>query len=370
MMKRVSDSFLRLTAAALLLAVAASCDDDGTSGPSDTGNFASSTNAVVDSVLAGFFEDNESVNSVSGPLGGLIAGITGSPSIAPVDLTAVGDEVWTGRSSARTTRWLLDVARARASGTLYSANIPSGLLGVTCIWDPVDETYIADPEDDGLAPDNGIRFRLYTLDPTTLLPVSPLQDIGLVDIVDLSADPNLDVSITSEIGGVPVLDYDLTGTLDTGGFSLGMMGFVSDGTNQLDFGWSAAETSTSSSFSLSLSAASLDMSLDQTLDDSGLTTTMIAVSEATSGDELEIILGFNQQTLAVTAESGIFFNGEEVADFQSSGEGIALVPASGSSLGDQDLVALLDTLNIFAELFVGMEELFVFAVLVTGNTAG
>jgi len=31
---------------------------------------------------------------------------------------------------------------------------------------------------------------------------------------------------------------------------------------------------------------------------------------------------------------------------------------------------LLNTLNIFAELFVGMEELFLFAVLASGNTAG
>jgi hypothetical protein len=324
----------------------------------------------VDSVLAGFFDDNESVNSVSGPLGGLIAGITGQPSIAPVDLSSIENDVWLGRSSALLRESLLDAARARSTGTLYTANIPTNLLGVTCIWDPVDQNYVVDPNDPGLAPANGIRFRLYALDAVTMLPETPLQDIGFLDIIDLSADPNLDVSISSEIGGVTVLDYSVTGTFDAAGFSLGMMGFVSNGTDQLDFSWSAATTETSSSFSLSVTAASLEMSLDQTLDQSGLIITTIAVTNLATSDELEIILGFNQSTIEVTPESGVFFNGEEVADFRSQDQSITLVPASGSSLSDQDLNALLNTLNIFAELFVGMEELFLFGVLASGNTAG
>jgi len=170
---------------------------------------------------------------------------------------------------------------------------------VTCIWDPVDQNYVVDPDDPGLAPANGIRFRLYTLDAVTMLPETPLQDIGFIDIIDLSADPNLDVSITSEIASVTTLDYSVTGTSDATGFSLGMMGFVSNGTDQLDFGWSAAATETSSSFSLSVTAASLEMSLDQTLDQSGLITTSILVTNLASTDELEITLGFNQSTLEV-----------------------------------------------------------------------
>jgi len=43
-MKSVAEKFTRLAAIALVLSVAASCDDgDGTSGPTETGNFGASS---------------------------------------------------------------------------------------------------------------------------------------------------------------------------------------------------------------------------------------------------------------------------------------------------------------------------------------
>ncbi|NIR46037.1 MAG: hypothetical protein GWN99_16545 [Gemmatimonadetes bacterium] len=368
-MKSTFQRVSRLCAIVVALSLAAACDDGNGSGPSDTGNLASSTNAVVDSVVASFFEENESVNSLSGPVGGIIAGITGQPSITPVGLSAAGDDVWFGRSVAKAREWLLSQARAGHAGAEHDLNIPTSLLGVTCIWDPVDQTYVPDPNDPGNAPTNGIRFRLYELDPSTLFPVQPLQDIGLVDIVDLTTEPNIDVAVSSDVGGVTLLSYDITGTLDVSTFTLSMIGFASNGTDQLDFTWSAAESETGSSFSLTTSAASLDMSFTQTVDATGVINTEITINNLATGNELGIVLGLDESAGTVTPESGVFFNGEEVADFRIGSQGLELVP-TGSELDEQDLFELSLMLNVLGDLFVNILQLFSFGVAATGNFAG
>ena len=357
--------FTGIMALVAMMAVFAACEDDATS----SGNaidLAGETGDVVDDVVTEFFDDNEALNSLEG-LGGFISSITGSPNIVPFGL-AEGDGWRSDRMAVRVHDSIVNSLRKRESGTIYVSNIPSVLLGVTCIWDVQQQAYIGDPNDDGGAPDNGIRFRLYTLDSSGFLPAVPLNDIGYIDIIDLSAEPNIDVDIMASIGGAALLDYGLTGTFNSSAstFNVDMMGSVGNGTDQLNFDWNASGSATgfSNSFFVDLGPVSIDFVQDY---DQTVVSTTILVTDVQSGADLEIVLNLNQETGDVSTGSGIWFNGEQVAEFQGSDFSLELVPSEGSPLSQVEVVALFEVLFVLDELFIVLDELFFFALATTGG---
>ncbi len=357
--------FTGIMALVAMMSVFAACEDDP-SGGGDPAEIAGQTADVVDDVVTEFFDDNEALNSLEG-LGGFISSITGSPNIVPFGLVE-GDGWRSGRTAVRVHDALISSFREGDGGTIYERNIPAGLLGVTCIWDVQQSGYIGDPNDDGGAPDNGIRFRLYTIDSGTFLPVDPLEDIGYIDIIDLSSEPNIDVDIMANVGGATLLDYGLTGTFNSSAntFNIDMMGSVGNGADQLNFDWNASGTSTTFSNSFDVDLGPVSILFDQDYD-AAIVSTTIQVTDAQSGADLELVLGLNEQTGNVEANSGIWFNGEQVAEFQGTDFQVDLVLSEGSPLSEADLIALFEVLFVLDDLFIALDELFFFALATTGG---
>ena len=60
------------------------------------------------------------------------------------------------------------------------------------MWHPDVFGYVADPSRTG-APADGARFVLYTIDQNTFSPALPLEEIGHVDLRDLSVGDDIDI---------------------------------------------------------------------------------------------------------------------------------------------------------------------------------
>ncbi len=82
-------------------------------------------------------------------------------------------------SDPRSARRMLDRAESYTAAEPLSA-IPAALLGRTLVWNPTTQEYVL--SDITGAPANGVRFRLYQIDPVTGLPANPLVYIGYVNV--------------------------------------------------------------------------------------------------------------------------------------------------------------------------------------------
>ena len=358
----------RLATMTLAISVGAACDDDGgtqlTGG--NTQQVAQQSAASVDSILSSFFDDNDALTSLD-VLGGLILGVTGSPLIAP-------NVPRPNRASmARAAEYLaasvqrLQELQGTPEGDGLRANIPSNLLGVTCIWDPTNVKWIIDPNDPGLAPPNGIRFRLYTIDQASQLPALPLDDIGFIDITDDSSPTTIDVGLVAEIDGVGTLvNYDITGSFGQTSFTLTMSGFVGNGTDQLDFNFTVGgSTDTfSSSFSLILGTTVVTFDFTGSSDGSGSNT--VIISDAAADIVIEFIFNFDQFG-NVALGSGVTVNNELVANITGTVDNAVLTGADGTPLTEAELFALAGLFNAVGDLFEVMAELFTFGVGVAGT---
>lgn len=159
-----------------------------------------------------------------------VRGITPRTSLAP----AFEPEGITRAVTERTLR----LSRGEAAVPLF----PINFLGETFVYDGVLDAYVLDASLGG-APQNGVRFIMYTLDPQSRLPALPLHPIGYVDLIDQSdaVSTRLRVRAFDETGGnvVKVADYVVDGAF--GSVSTGIVvnliveGFVSDRNGRFDF---------------------------------------------------------------------------------------------------------------------------------------
>ena len=127
----------------------------------------------------------------------------------------------------------LAAATTGAGAALIPVMQPS-VLGKTFVYDASTRTYVPDATRTG-APPNGVRFVLYETaangDPV------PGREIGYADLTDerRSSPTTAGVRLVVVSGGVTHLDYafDLTGSLDAATFVV--QGFLSDGTDRVNF---------------------------------------------------------------------------------------------------------------------------------------
>lgn len=118
---------------------------------------------------------------------------------------------------------------------------PSTVLGVTYVFDATSGAYVA--SDQAGAPADGLRIIYYAMDPALHQPASPLTPLGYVDLRDLGTTSSLRLGITvvstSGSAEVTLADYyiDITPSItDTAiGATLSAVGYISDGTRQVDF---------------------------------------------------------------------------------------------------------------------------------------
>lgn len=269
----------------------------------------------------------------------------------------------------------MDVRGLEAERELAAEVIPPEHLGVTFEWSEAEMAYVAG--DATGAPSDGVRVIYYAIDPTTGQPASPLNALGYVDLRDLStADANilgLTVVRTSGDADVTLADYtmELSFTLTQSAFEFDVAsaGFLSNGTDQLNFDLSQSLTATETLATIE-QAYALDLEgTDQAMSFTGTVTvdqtsqsedpgTIEAVATITDGQQT-VVLDVSYANNAL--DGTVAHNGITVVLMGGSLDNPTFTDPDGNPLTQQQMEALQDLWDAIGEMFDFVEGMFSFA---------
>src|SRR5690606_33437916 len=141
------------------------------------------------------------------------------------------------RPDTTATRQLVAAARPllRSAGGISGSAVvlPAELLDNVYEWDVAAGEDLASERAEG--PDNRIRLLLCSLDPGTSLPAGPLNELGYLDLIDLSTAASDVGRILLVSQGVTYFDYRVTATGTESNGSVNVLGFMSDGEDRINF---------------------------------------------------------------------------------------------------------------------------------------
>lgn len=254
----VLHSARRYLASAVLLAVGLTgcSQNDGPSqfNPEGMSSDMGSPQVAFDSPISASFDAS----------GAEIAGTLGAAAPAVMSPATALLRPGTARRYAASVACLLP-----SPGTPISASvtaIPSTVLGTTFVWDVDSETYVA--SDVAGAPAMGVRFLLYAMNPITRKPVDPLQELGYVDVTDVSSGSVKAIRVLAFAGGVTYLDYTVSGSGTSASGNVTVTGFASNGTTRANYTLQNTIAQTSNGMLLTLDYAltipSRSLSVDYT----------------------------------------------------------------------------------------------------------
>lgn len=253
--------------------------------------------------------------------------------------------------------------------------IPSEYLGTTFVWDEGQMTYVAG-EATG-APADGVRVIYYAIDPTTGQPATPLNALGYVDLRDLStAEANIlavKVVRTSGTEDVTLADYTLelsfTVTQSSFEYDVASAGFLSNGTDQLNFDLAQSATATETlvtidqAYSLDLEGTGNALSFVATVtgDPSSQSedpATVEAVATITDGDQTVVLdVSYADGVL----DGSIVHNGVAVVLMSGSLDDPVFTDADGNPLTQEQLEALRQLWDDLGGMFDFVDAIFGFA---------
>ncbi len=339
----------------LLAALVTACDD----GTSPEANFDAQQTAAAMQDMVGAVNAEEMAHaaaSLSAASDVFAGGVAASLAPEPVS------------PSVATLQGLADLGAA----DIFPVDLP---LGTTYVWSETELSYV--PSELTGAPSDGIRILYYAVDPFTHQPASPLNELGYVDLRDLSTmDSNrLGVTVVSTSGetDVTLADYylDLAYTLTQASLTVDVasVGYLSNGLDQLNFDIAQ---------SMSLTDAEIVITQDYTVDLEGTDKSM-SFSATLTGDPQSQ----SEDPGAMEAEAMITGNGQSVR-LELSWDGSALdgtmysntVPVvlisgtldqpvftnmDGDPLTQEELQALQGVWEAIGEIFDFVDGLFSFA---------
>lgn len=320
--------------APVALALAMACADSTGPGAIFDAELTSQSAASVGSTM----EANQAIRSLA-VLGGDLAISPAAP--APV---AVQDPGLNALGSA--------AFNAAALAPIF----PADKLGKTLVCTLNQENrcrFDVDPSRTG-APADGVRFILYAVDPILKRVVTPLQEIGYLDVTDKSTPAAATVGLKAVIGGTTMLEYDASAVVTTTSLTLSAEGYVTDGTTRLDFDLSQSLSQTGASIDYEVSVAGGDRSVHfvatGTRDDPMASVTLTVTD---NGHTAEL-----KGTATGDALSGtISYDGTVVINISGTPEHPVFTRADGSAVTEDDIRALKRLLNFVEELFDHFDDL-------------
>lgn len=249
--------------------------------------------------------------------------------------------------------------------------LPSNLLGVTFVWDGTG--YVPDEAREG-APANGVRFVVYAIHPITRQPAEPLVEVGHLDLTDegTASSTRLGIRLVDSSGAEDVelvdyfIDVSFTVTETTSTVVLAALGFVSDGSETLDF-----DLDQTLSFA-EAGGGSLSVDYDFAIEGSGLALSFVALAtfdaetEESAGVSVTLTLsqGANAVVLSATESAAgaldgeITFNGETAILVTGTAASPQFTRPDGSELTAAEVQALVDIVDAVTEVLIFAEELF------------
>ena len=240
--------------------------------------------------------------------------------------------------------------RATASLSASSAAIPDETAGMTFEYNGAE--YV--PTDRSGAPSNGVRFIIYAVNPITLQPATPLQEVGHVQITDLSGSTSQAARVVVVSGGITYLDYTVTATATVTGGVLSVAGYVTDGEHRANVNLrSTVNEAAGLTLLYSVDVPLRDVSIDLTMTTTGLDpeTATVGIDLGMSGPN-----GTVSMSGQFTADGGtitVRVNGDVFANVVSSGAGEpSITGADGQPLTAEDEAAFQNIFALTGEAFI------------------
>lgn len=265
----------------------------------------------------------------------------------PTKALIAGGKAAAGRYGAR-----LAKTYARPTGgirpSVTAAAIPDEYLGVTFTYDA--ETGYGPSNLPG-APENGVRFLVYAIDPISGVPIEPLIEVGHADVVTTETASAVTVRIELVSAGVTFLDYMVGATGGTNALTLTVSGFVSNGDDRVNFDLDTHLTSASVGVDYSLTVPTrggfrIDFEAEGT--EGSLTTALEA-----RGPHGAVTVSGTQTSASGTFDVDV--NGELFATITMPGsEPPVIAGADGEALSQAEL----DAPQAIAAMFVGGADFF------------
>lgn len=262
-------------------------------------------------------------------------------------------------SASRFAAAVLRAALVPASGTTTAPIIPPELRGKTYQWTGFQYEVTQRPG----APANGVRFILYALDPGGA-PITT-QEIGSADLKDESTGSiqKLHILVVGLNPPVTYLDYTITVSATAASGTLTGVGFVTDGTDRLDF--YATVTVTETSFSMDarfdVNADDLHVRLKLAITELTQTTLKLTVDlRLDLGAEVVTVTGsetFDSSTLTITGAYTVRVNGGVYATVAIGSGGPSYTGGPGLELTADDHTALNAIYGAVLTMFIRLVDL-------------
>ncbi|MBI4499806.1 MAG: hypothetical protein HY700_01470 [Gemmatimonadetes bacterium] len=333
---------LALAAASLL--VLAACKDGGVEAfnPGTTGQKVEQAFGAVD--------NNQAVQSMEVMSGALT--FTGAPPafvgtplsrshLAGLDPTIFG------------TLQMLERSTTLFTPASPAALFPSAVLGKTFVYSTQTGKYQA--SDLTGAPANGVRFLLYAVNPVQHTVVTPLQQIGTLDLTDKSSQAGNTMGVKAVINNVTVLEYDATASITGTSFSSSVKGYVTDGTNRLDFDLSlSASGTTGLRADYKLTGREVSLEILATATSSSMASVTLTVTEGKN--KLEVSVSGSEASSTGTVK----YNGTTVANISVTGDqDPVFTGANGKTLTSEDLAGLKKLFDQVDTILNGFDDVLV-----------
>jgi hypothetical protein len=337
--------FKKLPVAGLALAVGLAACSDST-GPND--DFDPSESAADFAAVDDAF-NTDVYNSLSA-MGEGFGSVTQAPALA-VELVEAGrlsvtsPDTWQQRGEA--------IADLLASSAAQVILIPESFRGRTYEYSATAGWYYNAARTG--APENGIRFILYAIDPVTHEPTD--MEIGYADVKDESTDTEAIVRLQVFSGQDEYVNYTVKASGLVGSLSVEIAGSVTDGTTQVDFtlnhSFEATFASARAEFDYVIEVPSREFTVDATMVievDAGTQSASITVEASfRQGSNTVAIAGtIDSQTDGGTLE--VTVNEAPFATITITRQSITVTPAEGE-LTAAHIQAFQDIAEALHDLF-------------------
>jgi hypothetical protein len=257
-------------------------------------------------------------------------------------------------AAVRTARRLAALAPATSKGAFSasSAAIPVEFAGKT--FEYSGGAYVV--TDRTGAPANGVRFLLYAINPVTFQP-EPLQEVGYVQLTDLSGGSSQGARVRVVSEGTTYLDYTVSVTATASSGQVNVTGFVSNGAIRANVNLRSTVTSAAGLTLLyAVSVPERDVSISLTLTATGLEEQTAAIDISLSMSGPNGTISMSGQITETGGTLAVRVNGRTFATITSSGGSAPVITgADGSPLTDEDMAALQSIFAITDQAFISFE---------------
>jgi hypothetical protein len=242
-----------------------------------------------------------------------------------------------------------------------AASIPEAYLGITFVWDLESQAYVASDLEG--APANGVRFLLYAVNPVTGQPADPLNELGYVDVTDVSSGSVIGTRVLVFADGVTYLDYTASGSGNETSGEVTVSGFASNGTTRANFTLRNTISQTANGllltldYSLSIPSRGFEVSYTATFGNISPEQVVVTLDFTVSGRNGDV--NFTGTYGASGGSFSVKVNGSVFATVTLANGDPVISSATGTALTPQEEAAL----NAVLDFYDG--SLFVFDSLMT-----